>query len=130
MEEEQDLKDLAASFLIPFLKEDRKKVKMIKDVKRETKNGKKYTLDFLILDEELNEEIGVLCKDWNRSISVNVVNSFVKTIKNLDLSFGIMIADKFSGPARVREENCDSLALINRGQMINWLQSREENLSL
>lgn len=120
-----DLNDLTGRFLVPFIKKDRENFKIVKDAQRLTREGKKYELDFLIIDQELDEEIGVSCKEWNRGVAVNVVNSFINKIKKLGLSFGIMIAEEFSGPARVREENCDNLVLITKEQMKEWLRSQE-----
>lgn len=123
MGEERDLKKLTRNFLVPFLKKEGREFKILKKVQRISQNGKKYTLDYLVIDDDLGEEIGVCCKEWKRSVAVNVVNSFIKKINDLNLSFGIMVADEFSGPAKTRERNCDSLILINRKQMEKWLQS-------
>lgn len=123
MEEDCDLKKLTRKFLVPFLKKDERDFKILKEVQRVSQDGKKYTLDYLIIDDALGEEIGVCCKEWERSVAVNVVNSFIKKINDLNLSFGIMVADEFSGPAKTRERNCDILILINKEQMKNWLES-------
>lgn len=63
-----DLKEVARRFLVPFLKKDRENLKMLEEARRVTPDGETYELDFLIIDEELDEEIGVNCKDWKGAL--------------------------------------------------------------
>lgn len=115
------LKEIVCNFLINFLKKSRAKFKLIKNVTRISQEGEKYELDFLIDDELTNEEIGVKCKDWDRSLSITVVNSFVKAIKQLGLSSGLLMGDRFSTSAEMRAEELEWLNLMTRGRMITWL---------
>lgn len=124
MEKEVNLKELSEKFLVSFLKNTRKDdFKLLKDVSRLSKHGEKYKLDFLIIDNQLEEEIGAVCKDWKRSIAINVVNTFVDKIQRLGLSMGIMIGKQFSDPARSREENCDNLLFISKEEMETYLKT-------
>lgn len=121
VKENLSLKELTETFLVHFLKNSRAKFKIIKNAKRIAQNGDPHELDFLIIDELINEEIGVKCKDWDRSISVTVVNSFINEIKELGLSSGLLIGARFSESAKMRAEDTAIINLIARGRMNTWL---------
>ncbi|NIQ04846.1 MAG: restriction endonuclease [Candidatus Korarchaeota archaeon] len=118
---EVSLTKLSKNFLVHFLKKSHAKFKLIKNAKRISQDGETHKLDFLIIDKHTNEEVGVLLKDWNRSISITVVNSFINEIKELGLSSGILIGGRFSDSARTRAEDSAKVNLITRGRMVTWL---------
>lgn len=115
------LKKLTKKFLLHFLKKSRAKFKLIKNAKRISQERETHVLDFLILDEYTKEEIGVKCKDWNRSISITVINSFADEIQNLGLSSGILVGERFSESAHMRADESEDLNLLTKGRMVTWL---------
>lgn len=115
------LKRVTGEFLVNFLKDSRAKFKLIKNAKRISQDGDPHELDYLVVDEYTNEEIGVKCKDWDRSISITVVNSFIDEIRRIGLSSGILVGERFSESARMRAEETGIMNLLTQGRMITWL---------
>lgn len=119
--EKVSLEKITSEFLVNFLKDSRAKFKLIKNAKRISQDGETHELEYLVVDEYTNEEIGVRCKDWDRSISITVVNSFIDDIKRIGLSSGILVGERFSESARMRAEEVGIMNLLTRGRMVTWM---------
>jgi len=106
------------------MKKMRKNIKIIENAERISTNGKhRYTFDFIIEDHQSGDLIGVIVKDWKRTLGVNVVLQFWKKIKDCGLTMGILIGTEFSEQARRRP--LENIFLISRGELVSYLRSSD-----
>ncbi len=104
------------------MKKIRKNIKIIEATERLSTNGKKkHKFDFIIEDPASGDLIGVIVKDWKRTLGVNAVIQFWKLINETGLTMGILIGTEFSDTARRRA--VENIFLISRGELISYLRT-------
>ena len=94
--------------------------------KLETNSNGIFNFDFVIFKEN-NPYCGVWVKDWERSLGVNVVIRFIRTIENSELKDGIIVTNTVSSHARNMAEKCN-VKIITRGIILENLRGRGEFL--
>lgn len=111
-----------AKMYIDVMKKMRKNIKVIENAELLSTNGrKKYRFDFIIEDPAAGDLIGVIVKDWARTLGVNVVYQFIRKIRETGLTMGILIGTEFS--AIVRKREFENIFLISRGELVSYLKS-------
>ena len=113
-----DLKTLAKMYLERFLSKSGKQFKIV-EVNEDSKM-KKY-LDFVILVPSTGERIGVLVKDWKKSVGVDVIIRFSRVLRELNFTMGIIIANRFSDLAMDRLKRSHEIVPLTRSQIITDL---------
>jgi hypothetical protein len=92
-------------------------------VDRSLLNQKDKPFDLIIQNGDENEGIGVIIKDWNRAVGVDIIIRAEKIMKNNRfLSKMLVVTNLFSDPARSLAEKI-RIFLLTRNDLIRILSS-------
>lgn len=116
------LKELVKLYLDKAYLSKHEKAKLIENGVRLSRYGKKkHVFDFLIINEDLGEIIGIDVKEWRRSIGVNVIRKFGAKVQDSGVSYGILVGTEFSEIARKRVPK--NVILLSKGELISILRT-------
>ena len=80
----------------------------------------KYKYDMVCTDSR-NNKIGIVIKDWGRSIGINVIRHFHEQVVNSNISEGILVGSHFSGYAKNFSKDYYNIEILSRNKLIYHL---------
>ncbi|MFX1286112.1 MAG: hypothetical protein ACFFB5_20880 [Promethearchaeota archaeon] len=80
--------------------QDFKRFKIVKDAELQGQYDKKYFFDYILVNEQEQNIIGILIKDWERSCGYQIILNAEKYQKECNLSKVIVMSNTFSEVAR------------------------------
>ncbi|MHA1300597.1 MAG: restriction endonuclease [Candidatus Helarchaeota archaeon] len=85
-----------------------------------TLKNNEYHYDMVCTDIK-NKKIGIVIKDWGRSIGINAIRHFHEQIENSNLSEGILVGRSFSGYAKNLSKDYYKVKTLSRNELIYHL---------
>lgn len=79
-----------------------------------------YTYDMVCTDAK-NKKIGIIIKDWERSIGINAIRHFHEQVINSNMSEGVLIGRFFSGYAKNFSKDYYNIKTISKNDLIYHL---------
>ncbi len=83
------------------------------------KNGK-YCYDMICTDAK-NNKIGVVIKDWGRSIGINAIRHFNEMVECSNLNKGILVGHQFSGYAKNLSTEYYKVKTLSKNELVYQL---------
>ncbi|MHA2243865.1 MAG: hypothetical protein ACXADY_02760 [Candidatus Hodarchaeales archaeon] len=85
--------------------------KIVKNAEIQGIYDKKYFYDYILVNEEKQNTIGILIKDWKRSCSYQIILRAEKSLKGSGLSKVMVISNTFSEVARTWAKKLNIITL-------------------
>lgn len=111
------LKELAYSYFKNMGYSIEINISLIGDSQKE-----KYEYDMICTDSE-NNKIGIIIKDWGRSIGINAIRHFNEQIINSKLSGGVLIGNNFSGYAKSFSKEYYNIKTFSKNELLYYANS-------
>ncbi len=77
-----------------------KQFKIVKEAELQGRYDKKYFFDYILVNEQGKNAIGILIKDWNRSCGYQIILSAEKLQKESGIGKVVVVSNSFSEVAR------------------------------
>ena len=116
-----DLKKLVLLFFDVTYKQLNKKYDISQKVELYSVEGReKYEFDYVVIDHTTGDKIGVVVKDWGRSVGIDVYTRFKRAIKKTGLTMGFLFARKLANGLQRKEK--DNIFVFHRGELVSMLK--------
>jgi hypothetical protein len=79
-----------------------------------------YKYDMVCTDSK-NNKIGIIIKDWGRSIGINAIRHFHEQVVNSNMTEGVLIGRYFSGYAKNFSKDYYNVKTLSRNELIYHL---------